>query len=388
MLKSRLRITSCFLWVMLSLLGFYSVPAKADSFTVTGPSDFYFQWSEPKTVSIQADAWKYGIDSMFWLYDDNNNLVALNDDYYGLDSYISYEMQAGVTYRLRAGVCCGNPEAWYGNSYTIETSDTPTVTPEYPTTTLPPTTTTEEPTTTTSTTTSSTTSTTTTTVEPTTTTVETTTTTVYVVPETVAPTTTTTVAPTTTSTTTSSTTTTSTLPEVATTLPEVTTTSVAQTVPSTTTTTVAPQTTTTAIVQEIIPSTTTIAPSQVISNGLDAREALAIVTSVEVLKQLTSTEASEVFKSVEVGELTNDQAEALVEAVQDAPEEVRSAFEDEINIFGGKFNDYVPLGSTIDVGQRKALVAASGVLFMAPAVSVSSSTSTSSDSRNNSGRRK
>jgi len=44
MLKSRLRITSCFLWVTLSLLGFYpSSPAHADSFRTEGASDFYFE---------------------------------------------------------------------------------------------------------------------------------------------------------------------------------------------------------------------------------------------------------------------------------------------------------------------------------------------------------
>jgi hypothetical protein len=149
-----------------------------------------------------------------------------------------------------------------------------------------------------------------------------------------------------------------------------------------------PETTTTSTVQTTVPSTTTIPLTEVISNGIDSTEALTIVTSVEVLRKLTSTEASQVFEAVEVGELTDDQAEALVEAVQSAPEEVRASFESEINIFEGKFDNYVPIGSNVTVGQRKVLVAATGVLFMAPVVSVSSSTSTSSDSRNNSGRRK
>ena len=116
-------------------------------------------------------------------------------------------------------------------------------------------------------------------------------------------------------------------------------------------------------------------------------EALAVATSPEALQELSPTQAEEVFSAVDVEELTDEQAEALVEAVQDAPDEVRAAFENEINVFGGKFETYVPLGSTVNVRTRKVIVAASGVLFMAPTVSVSSST-TSSSSTSDSRRRK
>lgn len=127
-------------------------------------------------------------------------------------------------------------------------------------------------------------------------------------------------------------------------------------------------------------STTTIAPSAIIAQGIDAKEALAIVTSAAVLQKLSSSEAQQVFESVEVSTLSDEEAVQLVEAVQDAPEEVRAAFEEKINVFEGKFDTYVPLGSAINVGQRKVLIAATGVLFMAPTVSVSSSTSSSSSS--------
>jgi len=393
MIKSRVRITSCVLWVLLTILGFQSAsPVKADTFTVTGAQDWYFKWYEPQIVTFTTNAQVFGIDSMLWLYnDETNQLISQNDDYMSLDSYIRFEPTVGTQYRLRTGVCCGNPDAWYGNSYELlvnggspiqTTTTTQVVTPESTTTTLPPTTTTEVPVTTTSTTTSTTT---TTTVAPTTT-IASTTTTIYLVPvpETLAPSTT--LAPTTTT----STTTTSTSTTTSSTSTSTTTTvaPVVQQVPSTTTTVVVPETTTTSTVQTTVPSTTTIPLTEVISNGIDSTEALTIVTSVEVLRKLTSTEASQVFEAVEVGELTDDQAEALVEAVQSAPEEVRASFESEINIFEGKFDNYVPIGSNVTVGQRKVLVAATGVLFMAPVVSVSSSTSTSSDSRNNSGRRK
>ena len=107
---------------------------------------------------------------------------------------------------------------------------------------------------------------------------------------------------------------------------------------------------------------------------------MAIVTSAAVLKTLTADQAAEVFDAIKVDEITDEQAAEIIDAVQDAPEEVRAAFEDKINIFDNKFNTYVPIGSKINVGQRKVIVAATGVLFMAPTVSVSSSTSGSSSS--------
>ena len=114
---------------------------------------------------------------------------------------------------------------------------------------------------------------------------------------------------------------------------------------------------------------------------MDPDEAVFVATNAAVLQTLSSEQATEVFDAVVVSELTDEQAEALIEAVQDAPEEVRAAFEATINVFGGKFNSYVPIGSNINVGQRKVLVAASGALFLAPPVVSSSSSGTQSDSR-------
>jgi len=112
MLKSRLRITSCFLWLSLTMLGFYpSSPAKAETLTTSGASDFYFELEAGNTFTVRSTAQQYGIDSMLWLYNSNNTVLAANDDYFGLDSYISYDVQTSGTYRLRTGVCCGDPES-------------------------------------------------------------------------------------------------------------------------------------------------------------------------------------------------------------------------------------------------------------------------------------
>lgn len=126
------------------------------------------------------------------------------------------------------------------------------------------------------------------------------------------------------------------------------------------------------------------AVENIIEEGVSSEEATALATNPDVLESITSEQATEIFDAVEVSDLSGEQAEQLVEAVQDAPEEVRAAFEEQINVFGGKFNKYVPIGSVINVGQRKVLIAATGVLFVAPTVSVSSSTSGSQSSDNKS----
>lgn len=396
MTKTRVRVTSCVLWVLLTLLGFYSPnPAKASTYTVTQTErDFYFTSPTQMTTTVRAYAQQYGIDSMLWVYGPENNLITANDDYFGLDSFVTFNMDPDVTYRVRAGVCCWDTERWYGTSYQIEPSMIPVNAPtttESTTTSLPPTTTTQEPTTTTTT------STTTTTVPQTTTSTSTTTTstsTTSTTTTTEPPTSTTEIATTTTqlpvttttiepATTVESTTTTLPLSTTSTTLARPVTTSTSTTLPPQTT--LIPTTSSSLVPPLVVTTTTTIPP--VVPNMAPA-EALAVATSSEALQTLSPTQAAEVFDSVEVSELSDAQAEELVNAVQDAPEGVRAEFENQINIFGGKFDSYVPLGSTVSVGTRKVIVAASGVLFMAPTVAVSSATTSSSSTTPDSRKRK
>jgi len=396
MRKSRLRITSGFLWVMLTFLGFYpSSPAKAENLIITEPTDVWFDYSE--TTQFIAQTYMitgYNSDPMLWLYNEAGTLLYSIDDSIGLQSYISMEVPAG-RYRLRAGICCGNPDGWHTNGgwnlqYELGFNGVgSTQTTSTTSTTVEPTTTTSTTSTTTSTTstTTSTTSTTTTTLAPTTTTSSTTTTVLITTTTTEPPTTT--VLPTSTTSTTSTTVpvTTTTVAPVA-----VTTTSTSTTVPETTTTTepvqelvqVDPEVTALLGAISMLPqSEIAAAVDNIIEEGVSPDEATALATNPEVLQSVTADQAAEIFDAVEVSELSDAQAEQLVEAVQGATEEVRAEFEDKINVFGGKFNKYVPVGSNINVGQRKVLVAATGILFMAPAVSVSSSTSSSpsSDSR-------
>jgi len=86
-----------------------------------------------------------------------------------------------------------------------------------------------------------------------------------------------------------------------------------------------------------------------------------------VLATITAEEATKVFEALQIDELSDAQLEQLVEAVQSAPEEVRAAFEEEIDIFGsGAVENYVPIGSTVPVKTRRALIAIAAVASLAP----------------------
>lgn len=125
--------------------------------------------------------------------------------------------------------------------------------------------------------------------------------------------------------------------------------------------------------------------NELIDDGIDKNEATQLATNKEVLASVTQEQAAEIFNSVVVSELTEEQANLLIEAVQDAPLEVREEFQNQINIFEGTFDEYVPVDSKISVGERRVVVAVSAVLSVSstiPSVNVSSSSQqTTSDNR-------
>jgi len=284
-------------------------------------------------------------------------------------------------------------------STTSSTTTTTTSTTTVPSTTVPvtnpttttlqivvPSTTTEPPQTTTTiqetvstvTSTSSTTTSTSTTVAPTTTT------TVYVPPAT-----TTTVPETTTTTTTEP------APAPTTTLPPpLETTTTTSTNPPTTTSTVPPVTTSQPIVTTTLQATTDepepltqtellntlealseatteaieAIVDSVLTKDLDTSQATLLITSPAVLANITTAQAEQLFNEITPTELSPDEAEAVVAAVQDAPSSVRKAFESVLNIFQGFADTYIPLNSTVPVKTRRALIALGAVfLTVAPA---------------------
>ena len=209
----------------------------------------------------------------------------------------------------------------------------------------------------------------------------------------VAPTTTTTTTTTTTSTTTTTTSTTST---TSTTIPATTTTyqattsstipkttapeaTIIQTTSSTSSTTV-PMPTTTAVniaststlnaptttTTPTLPPETSSTTSVPIRPDMKSEEAVAKATDPELVASLTQEEAAEVFAAIDESALTLEQAAEIVAAVQNAPDEVREEFEAKVNVFGGKTDNYVPLFSTIPVGKRRTMIAATGMMTVVP----------------------
>lgn len=117
-----------------------SLPTSA---TVTAATDFWFSVAEQTdfTVSTQEIP-GIGSDPHLWLYNDQGAQLAANDDYFGLQSYIAISIPPGA-YRVRAGICCGNPDAWptwepsYAYSVNFSTGYSSSTSGSTPTTTSP-----------------------------------------------------------------------------------------------------------------------------------------------------------------------------------------------------------------------------------------------------------
>jgi hypothetical protein len=344
-----------FVWIpLLPLLAlFTNARAMAEPVLATSENrDFWFNFTEPAVFKVRTYAQEYGIDSMLWLYDSEGVLVAQNDDYFGLDSWIEVNVQPG-TYRLRAGVCCGNPDAWYGQSYGVEFNNSPI----YPEPTVPSTTTTTsttsttvpEETTTTSTTTTSTTvpettSTTSTTEAP----IESTTTTW---PETtVAPVTTvTTVVPATT------------VP-VTTNAPVTVVTVVTTTTSSTSTTTTTSEAPTESVPEQEGPEPTLPQPTPEEDEEVSPEE---IIKELDDLDNLTDEEVTNILQEIASADLSDEEAALISEVISQASPEIKREFEETVDVFSGQFDTYVPLNSVVNVGTRRTLIAATAGVAMA-----------------------
>jgi hypothetical protein len=129
-------VTVCIAWIISATFAFAYITsptlASQQSY-VDRTQDFWITVPEQSLIHIWTDlcdntnnGWCGGIvDSMLWLYDGQGNLIAANDDSYtdhtggySLASTIRISVPAG-NYRVRAGVCCGDPTAdrFYGNHY-------------------------------------------------------------------------------------------------------------------------------------------------------------------------------------------------------------------------------------------------------------------------------
>ena len=95
---------------------------------------------------------------------------------------------------------------------------------------------------------------------------------------------------------------------------------------------------------------------QLLNTEVTADQAEELATNPDVLAVITEEQATEIFETIEVQQLDETQIAELTEAIQNAPLAVQEAFESTIDIFGG-FDDYVPTGSNVPVGERRTLIA-------------------------------
>jgi len=92
-----------------------------------------------------------------------------------------------------------------------------------------------------------------------------------------------------------------------------------------------------------------------------------IVETLENLNELTDDQIADLVADIANADLSEAEAEAIVAILNEAPEEVKEAFEEAVNVFSGGFDGYVPTGSTISVGERRTIVAVSGTMAVAAA---------------------
>ena len=363
---------------------------KIETTIPEGTFSVSFDWSYWTHDGWVYDPPQYGVNGVYTLLTQQNQASGTKTVTVTAGDIFTFR-QYSIDSCCKAGhLTISNLSLWEftttSTALTTTTSTTAlstTVLATNPTTTIVPETTSTSSTSTTTSTTS--TSTTTTTTSTTTTT---TTSTVPAPVETYAPVT---LPETTTSTTEppiEETTTTVTLPEETTTTTELTTTTIEA--PEDTTTTVEPdlepnleplaeeevqalvaEATTIEELQEIFEELTPEQVEQVVEEILNQEElptqeqAVALATSPEVLSVISVDNAEKVFEALQVEELTEEQVSELIEAVQSAPEEIRTQFETSVDIFGSDLGDYVPVGSNIPVDTRRTLIAVAAGAAMA-----------------------
>jgi len=114
--------------------------------------------------------------------------------------------------------------------------------------------------------------------------------------------------------------------------------------------------------KDAAPAQIVAAIEQVLASNITSDQAVTIASSPEVLAAVTQDQAEATFEEIVVEELTVEQADELVAALNEAPTKVKKAFQETINVFTGLFDSFQMVGQTIPVGERRTLVAVSNTL--------------------------
>ena len=119
--------------------------------------------------------------------------------------------------------------------------------------------------------------------------------------------------------------------------------------------------------KDSLPDEVTAIVTTLLTTEVTSEQAVQVVSSPEVLEVISGGQAEQLFDAVDESALTVEEQIQIVEAIADAPTEVKEAFENEINIFGGKgFDDYVPVDSNVSVAVRRTIIVGTTILVAMP----------------------
>ena len=119
--------------------------------------------------------------------------------------------------------------------------------------------------------------------------------------------------------------------------------------------------------------------------GISGEQATELATSPKVLESIDGEQATAVFDAIVVAEVSQEAGAQIAEALASAATDVKESFEEQINVFAGVFDTYVALGSQINVGDRRTVIAVAAVVAVAGASSAMGGGSGSSPSSGGSG---
>jgi hypothetical protein len=120
---------------------------------------------------------------------------------------------------------------------------------------------------------------------------------------------------------------------------------------------------------EATPDQVTEIVDTILASEVTSQQAEQLVAAVEVLSAITGEQAQELFQAVEPAQLSESMAAVISDSMNDpsVPDEVKEAFEDTLNIFGNDgFATYVPLGSSVNVAVRRTIIAGTTILVALP----------------------
>lgn len=122
--------------------------------------------------------------------------------------------------------------------------------------------------------------------------------------------------------------------------------------PSTTTTSSTSTTTTTEPRPIRVPDQQETAIIEAIEDEVLAEAVEELFTGEADVETVVALVSSESFD-----DLDEQTLDAVSVAMSEAPSEVKEEFEEEVNVFEGSFDEYVPTGSRVNVEDRRVLVA-------------------------------